>query len=251
MTSPTYLAPQPWLRFVLTSFDCINGRRCSRCSNRFDIFGRRDRESGWEGYCAECNCKWYSCQFNQQLRSCSRLFAARSLLAFGLNISASKVIRSYLALVTHELRKVILLHHKLRTLQLLWMREVYPVSLSYSRFPVLQWPSATATEEEIIEPLNLRALTLHCGEPYETLNILGLRHPGISQSGLEKVSTSRASHLIHLSNQIGIAHSLLARRATLLDVVCLYLVGADISNCLLYTSPSPRDGLLSRMPSSA
>ena len=25
----------------------------------------------------------------------------------------------------------------------------------------------------------------------------------------------------------------------------------QISNCLLYTSPSPRDGLLSRMPSSA
>ena len=25
----------------------------------------------------------------------------------------------------------------------------------------------------------------------------------------------------------------------------------DGSNCLLYTSPSPRDGLLSRMPSSA
>ena len=25
----------------------------------------------------------------------------------------------------------------------------------------------------------------------------------------------------------------------------------DIYNCLLYTSPSPRDGLLSRMPSSA
>ena len=25
----------------------------------------------------------------------------------------------------------------------------------------------------------------------------------------------------------------------------------DLSNCLLYTSPSPRDGLLSRMPSSA
>ena len=25
----------------------------------------------------------------------------------------------------------------------------------------------------------------------------------------------------------------------------------DVKNCLLYTSPSPRDGLLSRMPSSA
>ena len=31
----------------------------------------------------------------------------------------------------------------------------------------------------------------------------------------------------------------------------LYLEGAGWDNCLLYTSPSPRDGLLSRMPSSA
>ena len=29
------------------------------------------------------------------------------------------------------------------------------------------------------------------------------------------------------------------------------LVEEQIRNCLLYTSPSPRDGLLSRMPSSA
>ena len=28
-------------------------------------------------------------------------------------------------------------------------------------------------------------------------------------------------------------------------------VDANIADCLLYTSPSPRDGLLSRMPSSA
>ena len=26
---------------------------------------------------------------------------------------------------------------------------------------------------------------------------------------------------------------------------------SNVNNCLLYTSPSPRDGLLSRMPSSA
>ena len=31
----------------------------------------------------------------------------------------------------------------------------------------------------------------------------------------------------------------------------LQLEGRDIYICLLYTSPSPRDGLLSRMPSSA
>ena len=30
-----------------------------------------------------------------------------------------------------------------------------------------------------------------------------------------------------------------------------YLLHGGLDSCLLYTSPSPRDGLLSRMPSSA
>ena len=35
------------------------------------------------------------------------------------------------------------------------------------------------------------------------------------------------------------------------DIVCFSKNGAEHVSCLLYTSPSPRDGLLSRMPSSA
>ena len=43
------------------------------------------------------------------------------------------------------------------------------------------------------------------------------------------------------------------------DIVCLYFTQSMLEyenrdqryTCLLYTSPSPRDGLLSRMPSSA
>ena len=31
----------------------------------------------------------------------------------------------------------------------------------------------------------------------------------------------------------------------------IVVLNAECGNCLLYTSPSPRDGLLSRMPSSA
>ena len=34
------------------------------------------------------------------------------------------------------------------------------------------------------------------------------------------------------------------------DFLCGFFVG-ELVGCLLYTSPSPRDGLLSRMPSSA
>ena len=37
----------------------------------------------------------------------------------------------------------------------------------------------------------------------------------------------------------------------ILSLPVLVLAWAVISDCLLYTSPSPRDGLLSRMPSSA
>ena len=39
----------------------------------------------------------------------------------------------------------------------------------------------------------------------------------------------------------------------LLDVERVGICGTDVElyTCLLYTSPSPRDGLLSRMPSSA
>ena len=36
-----------------------------------------------------------------------------------------------------------------------------------------------------------------------------------------------------------------------LAVIMAAVVGAGLGACLLYTSPSPRDGLLSRMPSSA
>ena len=35
------------------------------------------------------------------------------------------------------------------------------------------------------------------------------------------------------------------------EIIDLSLGQSDFKSCLLYTSPSPRDGLLSRMPSSA
>ena len=45
-----------------------------------------------------------------------------------------------------------------------------------------------------------------------------------------------------------IAHALNLSQAEVRGVISFY---HDFRTCLLYTSPSPRDGLLSRMPSSA
>ena len=45
-------------------------------------------------------------------------------------------------------------------------------------------------------------------------------------------------------------HERLALEALQADLAC-FSIDQDYDTCLLYTSPSPRDGLLSRMPSSA
>ena len=50
-----------------------------------------------------------------------------------------------------------------------------------------------------------------------------------------------SAELLDSAQQLGISR----------DEACHNLVFATCFNCLLYTSPSPRDGLLSRMPSSA
>ena len=49
---------------------------------------------------------------------------------------------------------------------------------------------------------------------------------------------------------VGETHLILSRAGNQLTLDALVVDDLDV-DCLLYTSPSPRDGLLSRMPSSA
>ena len=72
------------------------------------------------------------------------------------------------------------------------------------------------------------------------------------------VFDERAGQFDHLSMDLPDESALLALRQRLLDagsqvtdVVNHGLMRSIYFTCLLYTSPSPRDGLLSRMPSSA
>ena len=62
------------------------------------------------------------------------------------------------------------------------------------------------------------------------------------------IGTSVASYTLHVLGGIGATESYVTGVGTFLSDV---YVGGNLNVCLLYTSPSPRDGLLSRMPSSA
>ena len=70
---------------------------------------------------------------------------------------------------------------------------------------------------------------------------------------LTELKKMPVEQLIELGEECGLENASRAKRQ---DIVFGILKnkaknGEDIEGCLLYTSPSPRDGLLSRMPSSA
>ena len=64
----------------------------------------------------------------------------------------------------------------------------------------------------------------------------------------KKMDADQALNLIRSGDRVVVGHAC-AEPSYLLDV--LTEKAEQYENCLLYTSPSPRDGLLSRMPSSA
>ena len=61
---------------------------------------------------------------------------------------------------------------------------------------------------------------------------------------------------IHIERDLSVERHALAARRTLREISLISQLDHEnvlglLEGCLLYTSPSPRDGLLSRMPSSA
>ena len=60
---------------------------------------------------------------------------------------------------------------------------------------------------------------------------------GASQSDLLKAQAKRVQVIVDMASDFAVLNQ--------------QQLGLRIEDCLLYTSPSPRDGLLSRMPSSA
>ena len=71
-----------------------DGRRCRRCGRRAQLFGSRDIETGWEGWCRVCNAEWRWQRWDSACVYCNRLWYTSSpfLRAWGLDLNLSLVI---------------------------------------------------------------------------------------------------------------------------------------------------------------
>ena len=163
--------------------------RCRRCQNRSDVFGLCDIETGWYGYCCECNAQWRACQFNVSLRSCNRRFSCILLKGLGLNVSQCATVRLCLGLCPSILRTDTMLKHRLQGLKMLWLSA-----------PVEWWIEDDSDAEfERYERPTLR-----------TLQDIFLKYNSFRRHAFQAL------------------HSEVFRYVTLLDCICTYLIGADI-----------------------
>ena len=95
----------------------------------------------------------------------------------------------------------------------------------------LSWDSTDVTDSDSVGALRENLAT------FQTLTISG--------DGISKSSGAGAANLIELTKHVARPDATGGQ-----PVIWLRMTFPDLT-CLLYTSPSPRDGLLSRMPSSA
>ena len=80
----------------------------------------------------------------------------------------------------------------------------------------------------------------------------GIALVGRDQNGTEKVWWDQLTPRSTANRQAALGPPTLSRTEPLLKGEVLFAhLSSNLNGCLLYTSPSPRDGLLSRMPSSA
>ena len=93
----------------------------------------------------------------------------------------------------------------------------------------------------------LFSVSIERGSPFDDAFTFEIDHAEIPAAGIAKVTVTFSP------TDPGVRTGTLVVRPNTdkLNPVEVSLMGTGVETCLLYTSPSPRDGLLSRMPSSA
>ena len=96
-------------------------RTCTRCDSPCALFGQRDVETSWFGWCVLCNTTWHNRRIESVLTSVSRNFGLRSLAALVGDKKAASVTLTFLQTSVCCVKYNNLLRHYLNVRVLMWL----------------------------------------------------------------------------------------------------------------------------------
>ena len=100
-----------------------DGRRCTRCKSRCQIFGQRDPETGWVGYCSACYYEWHHWHWDFHTRTCNRKCWIYSLHGIIPKQICAELVESFLdgSVTPEELVLMYSERHWFKLVQLSWL----------------------------------------------------------------------------------------------------------------------------------
>ena len=123
-------------------------RTCTRCNSACALYGQKDVETSWFGWCTLCNDVWHNRRMEGTLFSISRDFARRSLAALTGNTRTASITLTFLQTNIYCVKQSKQLEHHLNIQVLMWL--CCPLAWFYE--------SDSEAEEERIQHPVLRTL---------------------------------------------------------------------------------------------
>ena len=96
-------------------------RRCTKCKAACAIFGQRDPETSWQGWCTPCNRTWHNRRIETTLFTVCRNFAKHSLATLVGSENNAATALAFLQISSECIRYVYDLRHRLELQVLEWL----------------------------------------------------------------------------------------------------------------------------------
>ena len=151
-----------------------DGSRCKRCGTRSQLFGNRDPESGWEGYCRVCNMEWYTWQLDSSVRTCNRACSIHCLcglipLTYACSLIRDFIFQGYAA----KVRWSILSRWRFRHLRVCWLAgPLESVSESESNSEDEEGMVVRGTLLDLRKPVESPGFILQCKPAFRYFTLL-------------------------------------------------------------------------------
>ena len=153
-------------------------RRCTKCKAACAIFGQRDPETSWQGWCTPCNRTWHNRRIETTIFMVCRNFAKHSLATLVGSENNAVTILAFLQISSECIRYTYDLRHRLEVQVLEWL--CCPLAWFYesdseAEMERIQRPVLRSLQETFIGSAAFEATCFPClarGEPWTLLHAI-------------------------------------------------------------------------------